>query len=119
MLRGYFYKGGLPRVGVRKMSYIRTVLYGCVTAVIRGWKSTLGGDSTIDQDKGKHREALRSPACEDSWRSPKTAGLIDLQYEERLKARQEKKGQDDQNASCQETGEAKDLSAPISQREAT
>ena len=40
-----------------------------------------------------------------------------LQYEERLKARQEKKKQD--NPSDRATGEGRDLSAPISKQEAT
>ena len=44
---------------------------------------------------------------------------FDPHYEKRLKACQERKGQDEQNASSQETGEGKDLSAPISRREAT
>jgi len=44
---------------------------------------------------------------------------FDPHYEEGLKARQERKGQDDQNNSDQKIGEGKDLSAPISQREAT
>ena len=42
---------------------------------------------------------------------------FDPQYEERLKARQEKKEQDD--PSDRATGEGRDLSAPISKREAT
>jgi len=44
---------------------------------------------------------------------------FDPEYEERLKARQEQKGQDGPNESDPGSGASRDLSAPISQREAT
>jgi transposase len=104
--------------------YIRDVLYGCVTAAIRGGNN-LPVRRLHDRlkAKGKHQK-VAEVACMRKllaivygcWSNGRR---FDPHYEERLKARQEKKGQDDQNASDQKIGEGKDLSAPISQREAT
>ena len=44
---------------------------------------------------------------------------FDLQYEERLKAHQKEKNQDGQNDSGQTTSGGRNLSAPVSKREAT
>jgi transposase len=112
---------GISKKGNR---YIRDVLYGCVTAAIRG-----GNNPPVRRlydrlkAKGKHQK-VAEVACMRKllaivygcWSNGRR---FDPHYEERLKARQEKKGQDDQNASDQKIGEGKDLSAPISQREAT
>ncbi len=85
---------GISKRGNR---YIRSVLYGCVTAAIRGGRGPPAG-RLFDRlkAKGKHREPLRSLAC---------SGLLAIVYgcwsngerfdppcEERLKAPQEQKG---------------------------
>ncbi|MCS4201706.1 IS110 family transposase [Salinibacter ruber] len=112
---------GISQKGNR---YIRAVLHACVTAAIRG-----GGGPPAERPfdrlkaKGKHRKALRSPVC---------FGLVaivygcwlngerpDPQHKDRLKARQEQKRQDDPSESDRDSGTNRDLSAPISQREAT
>ncbi|MCS4098047.1 IS110 family transposase [Salinibacter ruber] len=52
------------RISKRGNRYIRSVLYGCVTAAIRGGKGPPAG-RLFDRlkAKGKHRKALRSPVC--------------------------------------------------------
>ncbi len=52
---------GISKRGNR---YIRSVLYGCVTATIRGGRGPPAG-RLFDRlkAKGKHRKALRSPVC--------------------------------------------------------
>nr|WP_279310189.1 transposase [Salinibacter ruber] len=105
------------------------ILYGCVTAAIRGGRDPPAG-RLFDRlkAKGKHRKALRSPVC---------LGLVAIVYgcwsngerfdpqHKRLKASQEQKApqeqkrQDDPNESDRDSGTNRDLSAPISQREAT
>ncbi len=112
---------GISKRGNR---YIRSVLYGCVTAAIRGGRGPPAG-RLFDRlkAKGKHREPLRSLAC---------SGLLAIVYgcwsngerfdppcEERLKARQKEKNQDGQNDSGQTTSGGRNLSAPVSKREAT
>ncbi len=118
---------GISKRGNR---YIRSVLYGCVTAAIRGGRDPPAG-RLFDplKAKGKHRKApLRSPVC---------FGLVAIVYgcwsngerfdpqHKRLKASQEQKApqeqkrQDDPNESDRDSGANRDLSAPISQREAT
>ena len=110
---------GISKKGNR---YIRAVLYGCVTAAIRG-----GSNPPVRRlfdrlkAKGKHQK-VAEVACMRKllaivygcWSNGER---FDPQYEERLKARQEKKEQDD--PSDRANGEGRDLSAPISKREAT
>ncbi len=113
-------KKGISKRGNR---YIRSVLYGCVTAAIRGGRGPPAG-RLFDRlkAKGKHRKApLRSPVC---------FGLVAIvcgcwsngerfDTQERLRAPQEQKRQYDPNESDRDSGTNRDLSAPISQREAT
>jgi hypothetical protein len=116
----------LRRMGISKRGnrYIRSVLYGCVTAAIRGGRDPPAG-RLFDRlkAKGKHREPLRSLACSGllaivygCWSNGER---FDPQYEERLKARQKEKNQDGQNDSGQTTSGGRNLSAPVSKREAT
>lgn len=63
---------GISKKGNR---YIRAVLYACVTAAIRS-RNNPPVRRLFDRlkAKGKHRKALRSPVCENSWRSSTAAG---------------------------------------------
>jgi transposase len=112
---------GISKKGNR---YIRAVLYACVTAAIRS-RNNPPVRRLFDRlkAKGKHQK-VAEVACMRKllaivygcWSNGER---FDPQYEERLKARQERKAQDGQTDSGQETSEGKDLSAPVSQREAT
>jgi transposase len=63
---------GISKKGNR---YIRAVLYACVTAAIRS-RNNPPVRRLFDRlkAKGKHRKALRSPVCENSWQSSTAAG---------------------------------------------
>ncbi len=117
---------GISKKGNR---YIRAVLHACVTAAIRGGRGPPAG-RLFDRlkAKGKHRKALRSPVC---------SGLVAIVYGcwsngerfaplrgaaeslSRTKSPSRTKKQDDPNESDRDSGTNRDLSAPISQREAT
>lgn len=115
-------RSGLRKRNKQKGKPLYPFLYGCVTAAIRGGRSPPAG-RLFDRlkGKGKHRKALRSPVC---------FGLVAIVYgcwsngerfdpQERLRAPQEQKRQYDPNESDRDSGTNRDLSAPISQREAT